>query len=103
MVSGKIDWENPNTIVLGKTLATKLMVKVGDKVTLFALSNDRLPSPTNLPNIQKFTITGIFESGMAEYDNLIGYTRLNSAQNLFSMNEEINGIDIKLKSVSKYR
>ena len=101
IVSGNIDWENPNTIVLGKTLATKLFVKVGDKVTLFALSNDKLPSPTNLPNIQKFTITGIFESGMAEYDNLIGYTRLNSAQNLFSMNEEINGIDIKLKSVNK--
>ncbi len=101
VISGKIDWENPNTIVLGKTLATKLMVKVGEKVTLFALSNDRLPSPTNLPNIQKFTITGIFESGMAEYDNLIGYTSLNSAQNLFSMNEEINGIDIKLKSVGQ--
>ena len=101
IVSGEIDWNNPNTIVLGKTLATKLMVKVGDKVTLFALNNDKLPSPDNLPNIQRFTITGVFESGMAEYDNLIGYTGLHSAQNLFSMDEEINGIDIKLKSVAK--
>ena len=38
---------------------------------------------------------------MAEYDNLIGYTSLNSAQNLFSMNDQINGIDIKLKSLDK--
>ncbi|MDP2365649.1 MAG: FtsX-like permease family protein, partial [Ignavibacteria bacterium] len=101
IVTGKLDWENPNTVVLGKTLATKLMVKVGDKVTLFALNNDKLPSPDNLPNIQKFVITGIFESGMAEYDNLIGYTSLFSAQKLFSMDEEINGIDIKVKSVAK--
>ncbi len=38
---------------------------------------------------------------MAEYDNLIGYTGMKSAQNLFSMNDEINGIDIKLKSIEK--
>ncbi len=101
IISGKLDLENSNSITLGKTLATKLMVKLGDKVTLFALNNDQLPSPTNLPNIQKFLVTGIFESGMAEYDNLIGYTGMKSAQNLFSMNNEINGMDIKLKSVDK--
>jgi lipoprotein-releasing system permease protein len=101
IISGKLELENSNSITLGKTLATKLMVKVGDKVTLFALNNDQFPSPTNLPNIQKFLVTGIFESGMAEYDNLIGYTGMKSAQNLFSMDQEINGIDIKLKSVEK--
>ncbi len=101
IIAGKLDIENPNLIILGKTLATKLLVRVGDKITLFALSNEKLPSPTNLPNIEKFTIAGIFESGMADYDNTIGYTGMKSAQNLFSMNEEINGIDIKLKSVEK--
>jgi lipoprotein-releasing system permease protein len=101
IISGELDLENLNSITLGKTLATKLMVKIGDKVTLFALKNDKLPSPTDLPNIQKFLVTGIFESGMAEYDNLIGYTGMKSAQNLFSMNDDINGIDIKLKSIEK--
>lgn len=92
--------EGSNTsVLLGKTLATKLLVKPGDVVKLFALKNDKLPSPADLPNIKTFTISGIYESGMADYDNLIGFTSLKVAQSLFSMPNEINGLDIKLKSV----
>jgi lipoprotein-releasing system permease protein len=101
ITEGELDLESANTILIGKVLATKLLVTIGDKVTLFALKNDKIPTLTNLPNIQSFVITGIFESGMAEYDNMIGYTGLNSAQKLFSMENEINGIDIKLKSISE--
>lgn len=101
IVEGSFDEFGNNSLVIGKTLATKLLLNVGDQVTLFALKHNQLPSATELPNIQKFIITGIFESGMAEYDNLIGYTGIKTAQNLFSMTNEINGIDIKLKSVEK--
>ncbi len=100
LIEGEFDLSSPNTIILGKTLATKLLVKVGDKITLFALKNDQLPSPTKLPNIEQFKISGIFESGMADYDNLMGFTNLSSAQILFSIPDEINGIDIKLKNIS---
>ena len=99
LVEGNLNLDNENSIVIGKTLATKLLLKVGDKVTLFALKNDKIPSMNDLPNIQSFFVDGIFESGMAEYDNMIGYTGLKAAQNLFSMPDEINGIDIKLMSV----
>lgn len=101
LIAGKFDLDNNNSLVIGKTLATKLLLKVGDKVTLFALKNDKIPSMDDLPNIQNFFVTGIFESGMAEYDNMIGYTGIKTAQNLFSMPGEINGIDIKLLSVDK--
>lgn len=100
IVSGQLNLSKKNSLIIGKTLATKLLVKVGDKVTLFALKNDKLPSLENMPNIEQFIITGIFESGMAEYDNLIGYTSLSSAQNLFSMPSAINGINIKLKNAA---
>jgi lipoprotein-releasing system permease protein len=101
IIKGNFNTDSENTLIIGKTLATKLLVNIGDKVTLFALKNDQIPSLDNMPNIQRFLVTGIFESGMAEYDNLIGYTGINTAQNLFSMPDEINGIDIKLKSISK--
>lgn len=101
MIEGELNLDKENSLVIGKTLATKLLVKVGDKVTLFALKNDKIPSMDDLPNIQNFFVEGIFESGMAEYDNMIGYTGLSTAQNLFSMPGEINGIDIKLNSVDK--
>ena len=101
IIKGKIDFSQKNSLIIGKTLATKLLVKVGDKVTLFALKNDQMPSINNLPNIERFVVSGIFESGMAEYDDLLGYTDLTSAQNLFFLQNEINGIDVKLKNISK--
>lgn len=85
-----------NNLVIGKVLANKLMIKVGDKITLFALKDDKIPSPQNFPNIERFTVTGIFESGMAEYDDLYAYTNLMDAQNLFSIGQSINGYDIQL-------
>lgn len=88
-----------NNLVIGKVLANKLMIQVGDKVTLFALKNDQIPSPENFPNIERFTVTGIFESGMAEYDDLYAYTNLIDAQNLFAIGQSINGYDIQLKGI----
>ncbi len=89
-----------NYLIIGKVLANKLRLKVEDKVTLFALREDQIPSPQNLPNIERFTIKGIFESGMAEYDNLYAYTNLSDAQNLFSIGNSINGYDIQLNDIN---
>ncbi|HSL88249.1 MAG TPA: FtsX-like permease family protein, partial [Ignavibacteriaceae bacterium] len=103
IINGEFNIANAdsNNIVIGKVLANKLMLKVGDKVTLFALKDDQIPSPQNPPNIERFFITGIFESGMAEYDDLYAYTNLISAQNLFSIGQSINGYDIQLNSIEK--
>ncbi len=90
-----------NKIIIGKKLADKLQVKIDDKVTLFVLKNNQLPSQENFPNIERFTISGIFESGMSGYDDLIAYISLNNAQRLFSIGDNINGYDIKLNNISK--
>ncbi len=94
------DGDNP-TIVLGKKLADKLLVKTGDTVVLFALNNNQIPSMTNPPNIMKYKVSGIFESGMSAYDDLNAYINLKSAQDLFNIGDNINGFDIKLNNVSK--
>lgn len=88
-------------ILIGKKLADKLFLKVGDRVNIFSLKNDQIPSPDNLPNIQKFVVSGIFESGMTEYDDTYAYTSLESAQKLFDIGDNITGINIKLGNISK--
>ncbi|MGE5795223.1 MAG: ABC transporter permease, partial [Ignavibacteria bacterium] len=50
---------------------------------------------------KRFIITGIFESGMAEYDDLNAYVSLDEAQELFEIGDNITGYDIKLKNISK--
>ena len=103
IISGEFDLgkTDSNNLIIGKVLANKLMLKVGDRVTLFALKDDQIPSPQNLPNIDRFNITGIFESGMAEYDDLYAYTNITDAQNLFSLGQSINGYDIQLSGIEK--
>ena len=103
IVEGEFKFENGKVpvLVIGRKLANKLLVHVGDVVTVFALRNEQLPSFDNLPNIQKFKINGVFESGMAEYDDLYAYTNLSTAQKLFDLGDKISGYDIKLKDISK--
>lgn len=90
-----------NSIIIGKKLADKLRLKLGDKVTVFALINDKIPSAENPPNVENFYVAGIFESGMAEYDDLKAYVNLKKAQELFGIGDNITGYDIKLKDISK--
>ncbi len=90
-----------NGIVIGKKLADKLFLKPGDQLTVFALKRDQIPSPENIPNIKKFNVTGIFESGMANYDDSYAYVSLKSAQDLFEIGDKITGYNIKLGDISK--
>jgi len=90
-----------NGVIIGKKLAEKLFIKLGDKITVFALRKDQIPSPENLPNIEKFVVKGIFESGMTEYDDTYAYISLKSAQNLFDIGDNITGYNIKLGDITK--
>jgi lipoprotein-releasing system permease protein len=103
IVAGKYDLtpEDKPVLIIGKKLADKLFVTVGDQVTIFALNKNQIPSPDNLPNIQKFIISAIFESGMAEYDDINAYTDIKTAQSLFNFGDNITGYDIRLNDISK--
>lgn len=101
IIDGELNFQIPNNLVIGKTLANKLLVKVGETVTLFALKDNKIPDKNDFPNIEKFKVTGIFESGIAEYDASLAFTDIKSAQNLFSVSGKINGIDVKLNDISK--
>lgn len=89
------------SIIIGKKLSEKLLIGIGDKVTVFSLRKDEIPSLDNPPSIQQFTVNSIFESGMSEYDDLNAYIDYNTAQNLFEMNNEISGYNLKLNDITK--
>ncbi len=86
-------------IVIGKKLANKLDVKVGDKIIIQGLSG--LPSPFNMPKVYQFRISGIFETGMSEYDDLNVYISLKAAQNLFGFGNSVSGYSLKISDPVK--
>ncbi len=100
VVIGEFDLSD-KSIVIGRKLADKLFLKPHDQLTIFALKRDQFPSPENLPNIEKFKVSGIFESGMANYDDSYAYISLESAQKLFDIGDNITGYNIKLGDISK--
>src|SRR5512144_1032980 len=72
-------------IVLGNRLAERLGVVPGaDSVMLIALGSGKLNPVTGLPTPRQewFEVTGVFATGMYEYDNSYGIISLAAAQEL---------------------
>ena len=86
-----------NGVVLGARLATRLNVVVADSVTLMSLGATRISPVTGAltPNIRKYEVTGVFETGMYEYDNAYAIMSLESAQDLAQLGESVTGLEVK--------
>lgn len=91
----------PYEIIIGKSLANKILAKLGDEITIFSLRKNEIPSENNFPIINKFKIIGIFESGMAKYDDAYAYINFDLAKNLFGLQNEISSFEIQLNNISK--
>lgn len=97
------DSDSTFKILLGEKLAEKMFVKIGDKITVFGLRNDKVPSTDNPPAIAQFTVAGIYESGLSEYDDLNAFVNISTAQNIFGMGSQISGYNIKVKDITKLK
>jgi len=86
---------SPFQIVIGKDLARKLGVEVGDKVRLMSPSGGISPSGA-APRMRAFTLMGIFDSGFYEYDVGMVITPLNAVQRLNKMGDSVSGIELFL-------
>lgn len=69
-------------IILGKELARKLAVIVGDKVTLVVPQANVTPAGI-LPRLKRFTLVGVFEVGMHEFDSALALIHMDDAFRLF--------------------
>ena len=70
-------------IILGKDLALNLGVGVGDKVTVISTIT---ASPIGaLPRFKRFTVVGLFEAGMQEYDSGLAVINMHDAEKLYNM------------------
>ncbi|MDY6843314.1 MAG: lipoprotein-releasing ABC transporter permease subunit [Thermodesulfobacteriota bacterium] len=85
-------------IVVGKELAKNLGIFLGDEVQL--VSPIGKISPVGMiPRIKSFKVTGIFFSGMYEYDSSLVYVSLHAAQNFLSMGSNITGIELRVVDI----
>ena len=85
-------------IILGAELAEHLGVTPGDKVTV--ITPQVTPTPAGiLPRLKRFTVVGIFHVGMFEYDRNLALINLDDAARLFSLEDAITGLRLKVDDV----
>lgn len=82
-------------VVVGKELAREMGFDVGDDVKVVSpveMDTPAGPVPIALDRV----ITGIFDSGMFEYDSSLIYTDLDTAQKLFRFQGTVHGVSVKI-------
>ncbi len=82
-------------IVLGVELANYLGVAMGDKITVISPQINSTPAGI-VPRMRRFTIVGVFQVGMYEYDRNMALINIDDAAKLFRMDAAVSGLRIKL-------
>ena len=82
-------------VILGSALARELDVKVGETVVL--VSPDGTFTPAGFaPRQRRFTVSGIFESGMFEFDRGLALIHMADAARLYRMGQDVTGLRLAL-------
>lgn len=82
-------------IVLGVDLALSLGAKIGDKVVLMAPQGQFTPTGV-VPRLKQFTLIGLFQIGMYEYDAGLALIHIEDAAKLYRMGQNVSGVRLKL-------
>ena len=107
VVEGSIDGLDPKMgrgsdtipgLMVGKELAKHLNLFLGDKVNVISPMGNITPLGM-MPRMKPFKITGIFNTGMFEYDSTLAYVSLDQAQRFFDLGDTVTGIQLKVEDV----
>jgi lipoprotein-releasing system permease protein len=87
-----------NGAVLGKLLAERMNAFPGDKVQIISAPGNQLNAVTGMPeaHIEQVEVTGLFETGMYEYDNSYVFLPIAVAQRVAGIGRSVTGIEVKV-------
>ena len=87
-------------IIVGTELARQIGASVGAILTVVS-PEGKLTPLGRAPNNRRFRVTGIFDSGMYEYDASMVFISLSEAQDLLGLGERITGLEVRVKDVDE--
>ena len=84
---------SPREILIGKSMSEILEVSLGDRIVISAaeVKNGEISQ-------ELFRVSGIFEFGLSDLDNSLGFINLNVAQSLLGLNEGIHQIVVRFNN-----
>lgn len=84
-------------LAVGELLAARLGVVLGDSLTLITISPKDISASTGhiIPQTMDFQVTGIFETGMYEYDDNYVFIAIDAAKELARLGDAVTGLEIR--------
>ena len=99
--SGEVPSDSPREgILLGQELAFATGASVGDRVVVLTRSS-RLSPMGLVPKQKYFIVSGIFSTGLYEFDSNTAMISLSSAQKFFNLEGRISHIQIMIDDIFK--
>ena len=97
LIEGRLESLAPGAfnVLIGRDLALRLGATAGTRVTLLA-PQARITPAGVLPRMRRFTVTGVFEAGHAQYDSSLAIVHLEDAQRMFRLGRGVSGLRVKL-------
>ena len=97
LVEGELESLAPGrfNVLIGRDLARRLDAGVGTRVTLVA-PQARITPAGVLPRMRRFTVSGLFEAGHAQYDTSLAVVHVEDAQRVFRLGRGVSGLRVKL-------
>ena len=90
---------NKNNISIGRELSFNLNLDVGDKISI--MSSFGIETIIgNLPKQETFTVSSIFDSGLADFDANIAFINLDTLEGFFGIEREDRNLEIYLNNPS---
>jgi lipoprotein-releasing system permease protein len=86
-------------LVIGKLLSDR-MGGMGTKLVLITSIGNQINPVTGypVPRIMEFEVTGVFETGMYEYDDKYVYVDMAAAQELAGLDSAVTGLEVRTNS-----
>ncbi len=83
-------------ILVGRGLADRLGLFVGRQVTIMSFQGAELTPTGMTPQLGRFEVTGVFATGLYQFDTKFTYVDLAEAQNLLRMGDGVTGIEFNV-------
>ena len=88
-------------VILGIGLANRLRVVVGDKIVLQTFQSPDAMLASGGPKMMQAVVSGIFETGMYEYDANLVYVGIPEMQKRLGIGDKVTGLQIRVKDFWK--
>ncbi len=89
-------------LVIGKQLADLLAVEVGSQLTAFSMREYGGGVTVARPRVRAFRVAGIYETGLADFDEVFAYTDLDVARALFGYEpDQVTRFDLQLDDIDR--